>query len=95
MRYDFTCSDCGVTTEVSIPLAERDSPRPCPECGGESLYDFCSTMSGRKVFYEENLEQFMEKLGFSPPGLRGPEGKCRDGAANRFPGDPRERNRWL
>ena len=31
-RYDFRCPGCGKTIELLIPMADRDSPRTCPEC---------------------------------------------------------------
>lgn len=33
--YDYACGDCG-GFDALRPLAERNEPAPCPECGGAS-----------------------------------------------------------
>ena len=93
VRYNFKCGNDHIF-EVLCSVAERKEPRRCAECGEEAVYDFTSTMKEATHYYEENLEAFMDRLGFQPPGLNGPEGKCRAGGQNLFPGDPRTRNRW-
>lgn len=35
--YDFTCGNCGKTEPDYRTVAARNDPRPCNECGGETL----------------------------------------------------------
>lgn len=32
-RYDFLCMDCETVFEVTCKIAEKENPKPCPNCG--------------------------------------------------------------
>lgn len=61
--YEYRCSQCGTEFELMLPLAQRDSPTPCPRCGGRG---------------ERLVSVFASKMGFyiktpEKPAFRKPE----------------------
>lgn len=35
--YEYSCPKCKATFELLRPMARRDDPAPCPECGHEKV----------------------------------------------------------
>jgi putative FmdB family regulatory protein len=31
--YDYSCTSCGVTAELHVPINDRGAGRECPQCG--------------------------------------------------------------
>jgi putative FmdB family regulatory protein len=100
MIYTFKCGECEHHEEVwNVKMDERGDLKTCPKCEKESFrYDFGLTMRGCRVFYQEDVNSYMERrFGRSktwqpPPSQnKGSAGKTsgRAGAGRHYPGDPR------
>lgn len=42
-RYDYRCRECGHTGTDDVPVADRDMPHVCGECGGDMRRLFAAT----------------------------------------------------
>lgn len=36
-NYDFTCQECEHEFTENVPIADRDAPRKCPNCGKKNV----------------------------------------------------------
>lgn len=68
MTYDYTCEACANTFEVSgVHVADRETARGCPSCGGPAQYDAMASMRGARTVVHQDLVSYMEgKFGRSP-----------------------------
>ena len=100
MIYTFKCDECEHHEEVwNVKMEERNDVRTCPKCEQESFqYDFMLTMQGSRLYYQEDINSYMErKFGNTktwrppPSQSKAVAGKTsgRPGAGRHYAGDPR------
>jgi putative FmdB family regulatory protein len=74
--YDYLCADCG-SFQDERPMAEYDSPQPCPGCGGSaprallSAPSFALMDGGKRRAHATN-----EKSAHAPRVARGHGASC-------------------
>lgn len=98
MTYDYTCTYCGKTFEVSgVTVADRFTPQTCTDCEEPAVYNSMASITTSRVVYHEGLNTFLDrKFGrnptWQPPKVGGgisSEGKGSVGAMRYYPGDPK------
>jgi putative FmdB family regulatory protein len=47
--YEYSCPKCGMTFDLMRPMADRDDPAACPECGFEKAKREISTFTAAAV----------------------------------------------
>lgn len=85
-RYDYRCTSCGKTFEVSHGMRERP-PISCPDCGGSAqrLFDASGIVLKGSGFY--NTDQRGKKGATAATGGKDPEATASAGQGPSAPSD--------